>query len=128
MTRLTKTLLRLALLALLLAGFVRTAAAFSLLGPFKTWQVTPLGYQLPFDIGGPMLANEGYRWNLPTIYYAFDQSFITYLGKPGFDAVDAAIKLFNDLPKFSEITNDGSSLYIKGEPIPTDVRGPPNFS
>ena len=128
MMRLRNTLIKSLLLAVLLAGFARSASAFSLLGPFKSWQVTALGYQLPFDIGGPMLGNEGYRWNLPTIYYAFDQSFITYFGKPGMDAMDAAMKIFNDLPKFSENTNDGGSLYVRGEPVPTDVRGPPNFS
>jgi hypothetical protein len=37
------------------------------------------------------------------------------------------MKTFNDLPAFNKITNDGSALYINGEPIPTDVRGPQNF-
>ena len=124
MTRWIKTLW----LVALLAGLAPGARGFSLLGPFKTWQVTGIGYQLAGDIGGPMLGNEGYRWNLPTIHYAFDYSFITYFGKPGMDAVDAAIQLFNELPKFSSITNDGFSLFVNGEPLPTDIRGPQNFS
>ena len=52
-------------LALLLAWLPGRAGAFSLLGPFSagTWQVTPLGYNLPGDIGGPMARpDEGFRW------------------------------------------------------------------
>ncbi|MFM1768769.1 MAG: hypothetical protein RJA22_1298 [Verrucomicrobiota bacterium] len=124
MTKLTKTLM----LALLLASMAREALGFSLQGQFKEWQVSELGYQLPGDIGGPQAGNEGYRWNVPVIYYAFDQSFISYFGKPGMEAVNAAFKIFNDLPPYSSITNDGYSLYLKGEPIPTDVKGPQNFS
>lgn len=123
MTRLIKRLLLLPCLAALVAS----ASAFSLLGPYKTWQVTPLGYNLPGDIGGPMTPSEGYRWNVPTIYYAFDATFIQYFGLNGMAAVDAAMKVFNDLPAFSTITNDGSSLFIGGEPIPTDVHGPQDF-
>ena len=123
MTRLLKGLL----LGLLLAGMLGRAAAFSLLGPYDTWQVTPLGYNLPGDIGGPKTPPEGYRWNTPTITYAFDPTFIQYFGLNGMLEVDKAMKIFNDLPAFSSITNDGSSLYINGEPVPTDVNGPPNF-
>jgi len=123
MTRLMKGLM----LGLLLAGMLGRAAAFSLLGPYETWQVTPLGYNLPGDIGGPKTPPEGYRWNTPTITYAFDPTFIHYFGINGMLEVDKAMKIFNDLPAFSSITNDGSSLYIDGEPVPTDVNGPPNF-
>jgi hypothetical protein len=122
--RLTKKVLML----LLVAGAARSGLAFSLHGPFKTWQVLPLAYNLPGDIGGPMLGNEGYRWNVHTIYYAYDQSFISYFGKPGMAAVDAGIELINELPSFSSITNDEFSLYVRGEPVPTDVKGPQNFS
>jgi len=110
------------------AAMAPSASAFSLLGQFKNWQLTAIGYQLPGDIGGPQLGNEGYRWNIPTIYYAYDSSFISYFGKPGMAAVDAALKLFNDLPAYSSITNDGSHFFIGGEEVPFDVRGPQNFS
>ena len=123
MTRLMKGLL----LGLLLAGMLGRASAFSLLGPYDAWQVTALGYNLPGDIGGPKSPPEGYRWNIPTITYAFDPTFIHYFGINGMLEVDKAMKIFNDLPAFSSITNDGSSLYIDGEPVPTDVNGPPNF-
>ena len=116
------------LLLLLVLGLARSGHAFSLLGQFKTWQVTGLGYQLPGDVGGPQLPNEGYRWNVHTIHYAYDYSFITYFGKPGMEAVDAAMRIFSELPTLTSITNDGFSLYIRGEPVPTDVKGPQNFS
>jgi hypothetical protein len=123
MTRLMKKHLRL----LLVLGLIPGAFGFSLLGPYKTWEVTPLGYNLPGDIGGPMTLIEGYRWNVPVIHYAFDRAFITYFGSNGMAAVDAAMKVFSDLPRMSQITNDGSSIYINGEPVPTDSKGPPNF-
>jgi hypothetical protein len=109
------------LVLVLLAGMARSAHGFTPLGQFKNWQITPLGYNFPSDIGGPQLGNEGYRWNV-------DQSFISYFGKPGMAAVDAALKLFTDLGSLSSITNDGFSLFLRGEPIPTDVKGPQNFS
>ncbi len=127
MMRLTQKLLALALLV----GMARSARGFSLLGQYKgapPWQISAIGYNLPGDIGGPQLGNEGYRWNIPTIHYAYDYSFITYFGKPGMAAVDAALKLFTDLGSLSSITNDGFSLFLRGEPIPTDVKGPQNFS
>src|SRR5712692_2869756 len=105
---------------LLVLGAARVGMAFSLLGPFKAYQVQGIGYALPGDIGGPMTLGEGYRWNLPTITYAYDQSFIDYFGSNGIVAVDAAVKILNDLPPFSQITNDASSLYINGLRVPTD--------
>src|SRR6266446_3010274 len=105
---------------LLVLGAVPIGLAFSLLGPFKAYQVQGLGYNLPGDIGGPMTLGEGYRWNLPTITCACDQSFIDYFGSNGIAAVDAAVKILNDLPPFSQITNDSSSLYINGLRVPTD--------
>lgn len=122
-----KRLIAKLLLGLMIFGSAGGARAFSLLGPYKAWQVQAIGYNLPGDIGAPMTLSEGYRWNVPTIYYAFDQSFIAYFGSNGMIAVDRAMKTFNDLPAFNKITNDGSALYIGGEPIPTDVRGPQNF-
>jgi hypothetical protein len=112
----------------LLAGVALSAHGFTPLGQLKSWQITPLGYNFPSDIGGPQLGNEGYRWNVPTNHYAFDYSFLTYFGEPGIQAVDAALKLFTDLGSLSSITNDGFSLFLHGEPIPTDVKGPQNFS
>jgi hypothetical protein len=106
----------------MLAAWVGHVQAFSLLGQYKSWQVTAIGYNLPGDIGGPMTLAEGYRWNVPTIVYAFDQSFIAYFGPKGIESIEKAVAIFNDLPPASQITNDGSSLYIRGDRVPTDTK------
>jgi hypothetical protein len=108
-------------LAVVLSG-AALAQAFSLIGPFEAWQVTAIGFQRPGDIGGPKDINEGYRWNLPVITYAFDQSFVLYFGPAGMAAVDSAISLLNSLPPFSDIQDDGTSLYINGDPVPLYTR------
>lgn len=53
------------------------------------------------NIGGPMALGEEYRWNMPIITYGFDKSFLDYFGRPGVDAVEAAIQVINDLPPAS---------------------------
>jgi len=98
------------------------ALAFSLLGPFKPWQVTAIGYNLPGDIGGPMTPTEGFRWNVPTVVFAFDQSWSAYYGQEGIEAVEDAVAILNDIPPASEITDDGTSLYIRGQAVPTDTK------
>lgn len=99
------------LLTLLLLAAVagtRPAGAFALLGPFEDWQTPDLYYQTtdPIgiygeDVGGPQNLGEEYRYNVPTLYYAFDANFLNYFGQKGVEAVDAAIKVFNDLPPVS---------------------------
>lgn len=108
-----------------------TSNAFSLLGRglppddlFPAWQTATYGnlaldYAAPGDIGGPMRVNEGYRWNLPLITYAFDQSFINYFGPDGVRAVNQAIAVFNNLPSMDRIFTDGFSFFANGEIVPT---------
>lgn len=103
--------------------------AFTLLGPSsaegnpaKVWQVRDIGYDLVGDIGGPMTLGEAYRWNVPIVNYAFDQSFINYFGSNGMAAIDRAFDILNGLPPASLITNDGTSLYINGQRVPTDTK------
>jgi len=98
-------------------GMTCLAHGFSLLGPLPTdpnaaptglaaWQVVALAYDLPGDIGGPMNLGDEYRWNSPTITYAFDQSFLIYFGQRGVDAIEEAIPIFNDLPPVSNMSAD----------------------
>jgi hypothetical protein len=47
--------------------------------------------------------NEEYRWNVPVVTYAFDQSFLDYFGSNGVAAVQQAIGVINDLPPASSI-------------------------
>lgn len=105
-----------------LIGLVTSAWAFTPLGPFKPWQVVALGYNLPGDIGAPMTLSEAFRWNVPTVYYAFDASFIKYFGKDGIAAVEKAVAILNDLPPASQITNDSSHLYIRGQVVPLQAK------
>ena len=105
-------------------AFAGTGGAFSLLGPFPAWQLAAYGglqldYNQQGDIGGPQGRNEGYRWNIPVIYYAFDQTFINYFGPSGIAAVTQAINTFNNLPPMDQIVTDGFSFFVNGEIVPT---------
>ena len=110
----------------LLVGLVFTSLlaspcfGFALLGPYEGWmqvsnsfRLSQMGFEstlnneettyAPGDIGGPMPVGAEYRWNVPIISYAFDQSFIDYFGAEGLHEVEAAIKLLNKLPPAARI-------------------------
>jgi hypothetical protein len=98
-----------AVAVLLSAG--RTAQAFSLLGPSLNnapvnWQTTTVGYNLTGDIGGPMNRGEGYRWNVPVMTYAVDDSFIEYFGNRGVIEIEKAIATINNLTNFSKMSTN----------------------
>src|SRR5204862_2699657 len=99
---------------LLLAGPVIGVRAFSLLGPLSTpanaWQVQGIGYSLPGDIGNPVNVGEEYRWNIPNIVYAFDDSFLNYFGQQGVDAVEEALAIINNLGPVSNFSPDLSEF------------------
>ncbi len=97
---------KLLLCGLLLASQARESRAFSMLGPFDTWQVVEIGYftDVGDDIGGPMNLAEEYRWNLPIITYGFDESFLNYFGAKGVEEIEKAIKVLNDLPPCSQFS------------------------
>jgi len=101
-----------AMLALALAGAASTSQAFSLLGPFDGWQVGRIGYNLPFngDIGGPMTLGEEYRWNIRTVTYGFDPSFLDYFGARGVEEVRKAVAILNGLPPISKMSADLSEF------------------
>lgn len=80
------------------ALLMQSAHAFSLLGPFDTWQTSALGYDPQADqgdLGGPKNLGEEWRWNIPEIRYAFDESFINFFGTNGMNAVESAVALYN---------------------------------
>jgi hypothetical protein len=98
-------------LAPLVLGFTTAnLQAFSLLGPYQDWMTTSLDYRQAGDIGGPMVIGQGYRWNVPVVTYAFDQSFLDYFGSNGVAAVEQAIQTLNELPPASDITVTNYSL------------------
>src|SRR5437867_7240915 len=82
---------------------VARANAFSLLGPYTDWMQYTNGFRQHGDIGGPMNLGEEYRWNVPVLTYAFDQSFLDYFGTNGVAAVESAISILNGLPPASQI-------------------------
>lgn len=95
------------IIALLIAS-APLAKAFSLLGPLTTpattWQVQRIGYSLPGDIGNPVNIGEEYRWNIPNITYAFDDSFLNFFGQQGIDAVEEALAVITDLGPVSNLS------------------------
>lgn len=110
-------LLRPAIVSVLTTG---SALAFSLLGPFDTYQTPNLGYNPGVsvnnpesDLGGPMNLNEEYRWNAPVIVYGFDNSFIEYFGDKGVRAVEQAISIINALPPVSEMSHSLSEYPLE---------------
>lgn len=96
---------RIFLVVLLLAGLVGVSSrsrAFSLIGEIPAWFTDQTGqFTGGSDIYGPVNLGEEYRWNVPTLHYAFDESFVNYFGQQGVDEIEKAIKIINDLPRMS---------------------------
>ncbi len=111
------TLFLLALAALLVTQ--NQARAFSLLGPItgnaaiSPWQTFQNGYNFPSDIGGVMNRGEGYRWNVPVLYVAFDDSFIEYFGNQGVNEAESALRTFNTLTNFSMMSSNLSEIPLR---------------
>jgi hypothetical protein len=91
----------------LLAASLQTSFGFALFGPGnEEYQVPTIGYMLGGDLGAPKNLGEEYRWNTPTLYYAFDQNFLDYFGTDGVIAVEQAISILNSLTNVSMYSND----------------------
>jgi hypothetical protein len=96
-------------LLILLCGVIKVGA-FSLLGPFEGWMTSDIGYNKTGDIGGPMNLGEEYRWNVPTLVYAYDSAFLDYFGQRGVEAVEQAIQILNSIPSISQFSTDLSEF------------------
>lgn len=119
----------------LLAGAVQSASAFSMLGQWDDWQVEQLEYivldglngqegVLDAPIGGPMNLGEEYRWNIPVINYAFDQSFLDYFGSNGVYAVEQAMAILNSVtnatsysPELSEVPLEATRVNYRARAL-----------
>ena len=86
------------------ATLVVDASAFSLMGPFASWQTAAIGYNLPLDVGGPMTLSEDYRITVPVLNYGFDGTFLSFFGANGVAAVNAAMGILNAVPAASAMT------------------------
>ncbi|MGC8744196.1 MAG: hypothetical protein ACP5T0_09995 [Verrucomicrobiia bacterium] len=105
-------------LAILLAAIPAGGGyAFSLLGPFDTWQAANIGYQLPGDIGGPMNLGEEYRWDVPVVVYAYDESFLNYFGQRGTEEIDKAFAILNSLPPVSQMSSNLAEFPLEARRI-----------
>ena len=99
---------------LLLAG-TQSMFGFALLGPklVDAYQDVAIGFfEVPpasafgdigggVDVGGPKNLGEGYRWNVKTIVYAYDASFLDYFGSNGVVEVDKVFTMMNGLTNVS---------------------------
>jgi len=74
------------------------AQGFVMIGPMATNRLTALGIDLNYtdDLGGPKERKNFYRWNMPSLTYSFDASFINYFGLEGRFAINEAMEVLND--------------------------------
>ena len=80
-------------------GLALDVGAFSLMGPFASWQTAAIGYNpLGGDVGGPMSISEEYRPTVPVLTYGFDATFLSFFGANGVTAVNAAMTILNNVP------------------------------
>lgn len=90
-----------------------SASAFSLsVWPSADWQDATIGYDTTDGVGN---IGEEFRWNVPTLYYAFDSTFVNYFGARGIEEVEKAMAILNALPKTSNMDLDS---------FPFDTRRP----
>jgi len=95
-------------LLILLAG-LHLAQGFVMVGPMATNRLTALGIDLNYwdDLGGPKERKNFFRWNMPSLTYSFDATFINYFGLEGRFAINEAMTVINDF--FSNEDYDGVS-------------------
>lgn len=105
----------------MLAMCRQQAQAFALLGPRTDmaglpasygdkWQVISIGYDRTSDIGTPKNYGQGYRRNLPVMYYSFNESFSGFFGAQGEQAVIDAMNILNGtFTNNSRLSLDGYS-------------------
>jgi len=113
------------LVAVLIGLGFSEARAFSLAGPVNNagddWQAINIGYGPPtvtYDVA-PKNIGEGYRRNIPVVYYAYSAEFLDYFGTTGETNIDAAFALLNGAltngvssysPDLSEVTYDPQQI------------------
>jgi len=113
------------LVAALVGLGLSEARAFSLAGPVNNggdnWQAVNVGYGAPtitYNVA-PKNIGEGYRRNIPVMYYAYSAEFLDYFGTTGETNVDAAFGLLNQAltngvssysPDLSEVTFDPQQI------------------
>ena len=56
------------------------------------------------DIGAPKNFGQGYRWNVPVVYYAYDASFASFFGPYGMAEVRQGLCAFQQPEQCVEAT------------------------
>src|SRR6185369_3614388 len=84
----------------LLALIAPMSWGFTLMGPVGNnsdfWQTPIIGYDIGDDLGAPKIVGEGYRRNVPIIYYSYDAQFLNFFAPNQGDlAVDSAFTIMN---------------------------------
>jgi hypothetical protein len=105
----------------ILFGQTDRLRGFSLLGPYESWMTADIGFVQPNELGGPMKLGNEYRWNLPTIYYGFDQSFLDHFGHRGVQQVEHSVAIINNLPPVDQLSANLAEY-------PINPRSPKNFT
>jgi len=123
-----------------LAASVRASWGFALLGPLatgdpgtETWQVADIGYDMAGegvldipggqewlqDIGGPHDLGQGYRRNIPVLYYSYDPSFDDgdFFGLEGKAAIDGAFNIMNAFTNVDQFSPSLSEFPLTGQHI-----------
>ncbi len=103
-------LIKKSVVPLIILSGIQNSMAFSLLGPFDTWQEVRIGYQLQADKGGPMALGEEYRINTPNLTYSFDESFVNFFGTRGIEEIEKAMAMLNNVPSASKMSADLSEF------------------
>lgn len=86
-------------------GLAVNASAFSLMGPFASWQTAAIGYNpTGGDVGGPMNLFEDYRITVPLLTYGYDATFLNFFGSNGVRAVESAMAVLNSVPAASAMS------------------------
>lgn len=86
--------------AILLAVGLQSASGFALLGIREAYQVDSLTYLLGFSDQAKNI-DQGFRWSVPTNYYTFDPTFVSYFGSNGMWSVEQGIAVLNALTNVS---------------------------
>ena len=124
---------------ILLAAGLQAGWGFALLGPNaqtlsgftgNPWQTITIGYNdlvyqesdiIPGgpvalgDLGGPVNIGEGYRRNVPTLYYAYNANFSGFFGSNGMSAADGAFAIMNSLTNVSSYSSDLSEFPLTSQ-------------
>lgn len=92
-----------------LALAAHSAGAFSMMGIREPYQVGQLSYIGDYSFT-PKNLGEEFRWNIPTLYYTYDQAFYDYFGSNGVFAIDSAVSMLNGLSNVSSYSADLSEF------------------